>query len=148
MSKKQFRNIVKVLTEPNFVKIEKGEKISFYQIGDFITTDVAEAVAIMMITPEIDPHFWNIKFNCNCEDLEPRKCLYWLTGGDEEWVLLENYKKTWIECDLDFQQKYGLLILDIVKNAKTLGDIKERFSKELNLLDLYEYALSIDIIRL
>lgn len=148
MSKKQFRNIVKVLTEPNFVKIEKGEKTLFYQIGDFITTDVAEAVSIMLSTPEIDAHIWNTKFNFDIEELEPKKCLYWLTGGDKEWIILENYKKPWIDCELDFQEKYGLLILDIVRNSKTLGDIKERFQKELNLLDLYEFSLSIDIIRL
>ena len=43
---------------------------------------------------------------------------------------------------LSFQEEYGLIIIDIISKAKTIGDVRAGFIKELNLPTLYEFCLS------
>ena len=144
MKKKNFTKSQNVTNsiEFNFVKINREVNGQiFFEIGNEFTTDLAEAVAIMM-RKQVDDSIWNKQLSIDCETIEPRRALYWLTGGDNEWISLHNYKQPWAKCDLDFQEEFGFMIISIIKKSKTLGDIRDGFIKYLNLPTLYEFALN------
>jgi len=119
----------------------------FFEIGSEITTDLAEAVAIMMRNPRTDSSIWSKKIQVNLESVEPQKALYWLSGGDNEWITLQNYNQPWNKCYLEFQEEFGFIVINILKKSKNLGDIRNGFQKYLNLPNLYEFALSKNLIR-
>ena len=81
------------------------------------------------------------------ECILPEKSLYWLSGGEKEWNSLNNYKYSWSNCYSEFQEEFGILIIDIVKKSKTLLDIRNSFVKYLNLPILYNFAISKNIVR-
>jgi hypothetical protein len=83
----------------------------------------------------------NITKNLDPDTIDTRNCLYWLSGGDDEWNKRQFYKRPWNECDLLFQEEFGVIVLVILKKSKTLGDIKSGFLKFLNLPVFYEYSL-------
>ena len=126
---------------------EKNNGQVFFEIEDHITQDVAEAVAILMRKPQIDNSIWYKEINIDLDQIDPRKCLYWLTGGDCEWIKLHNYKKPWIEYENHFVQEFEFVIRWIVKKSKNLKDIKRGFIEHLNLPVLYEFALSKNLIK-
>jgi hypothetical protein len=145
MRKKRFtkNNNVRILTESNFVRIsEEVNGELFFEIGNEITTDVAEAVSIMMRNPNLDESIWRKELLLDFSTVKPRRSLYWLSGGDNEWVTLQNYNRPWSECDLEYQEEFGHMIMSILKKSKTLEDIKNGFIRYLNLPVLYEFALS------
>ena len=85
------------------IRISENEKGQiFFEIDDYITQDIAEAVAIMMRKDNIDKSIWSKEIKIDVESMDSRKCLYWLSGGDNEWIKLHNYKKPWIDCDSFF----------------------------------------------
>lgn len=124
---------------------EKGQV--FFEIDDYITQDIAEAVAIMMRKENIDKSIWSKGIKIDVESMDSRKCLYWLSGGDNEWIKLHNYKKPWIECDSYFANEYDFVVRWIIKKSKNLEDIKNGFIEYLNLPTLYEFALSKNILK-
>lgn len=130
------------------ILIQKSIDSYSFELGREITNDVAEAVSILMKMDVLDEEIWNIEVNnIDLENIVPAKCLYWLTGGYEEWNNLENYKTPWSECYLDFQEEFGFLIINIIKKSKNLSDIKKGFIKYLNLPTIYDFAISLDIVR-
>jgi hypothetical protein len=135
------------LWSDSFIKIDKEVDEFYFEIGSEITTDLAEAVAILMKSKsKWDENFWNLEIkNLNYYNISPGKALYWLSGGDKEWKEMENYKKNWSECALDFQEEFGLRIISILRKSKTLKDIRSGFIKYLNLPILYEFALENEI---
>lgn len=138
----------RILFEDNITKIiEELNGSLCFEIGREITTDVAEAVAIMMRN-KIKGDIWNMTFKYEFNNISPVKSLYWLSGGDNEWIMLQNYNSNWTECSMIFQEEFGLEILNIIKKSKTLGDIRNKFMKHLNLPVLYEFALSQDLLKL
>lgn len=124
-------NVVKITKEPT--------NELFFEIRNEVTTDLAEAVSIMMKLDIKD--VWNIEVDHNTA-IDPEKCLYWLSGGNKEWSLLEHYNKPWVECYLDFQEEFGFMVIEIIKRSKTLRDIRNGFNKYLNLPTLYDFAIS------
>jgi len=54
---------------------------------------------------------------------------------------MNNYKKTWNDCFLDFQEEFGITIISILKKSKTMDDVKNGFLKHLNLPAIYEFVL-------
>ena len=149
MGKKRFqRQINERITESDVVRIsEEVNGTLFFEVGNEITTDIAEAVAIMMRNPRSDESLWSKTLKFNINDIEPKKALYWLSGGDNEWITLQNYKKPWSQCYLDFQEEFGIIIISILKKSRTLADIRKGFLNQLNLPIIYEFALSKDLIR-
>jgi len=150
MRKKRFpkSNSVRVLTESNIIRI--SEEINgqlFFEIGSEITTDIAEAVAIMMRVPNIYDLNWNKELPFDVENIDPKKTLYWLSGGDREWITLQNYNQPWSKCVLDFQEEFGFMVLSIIGKAKKLKDIRDGYIKYLNLPVLYEFALSQNFVK-
>ena len=126
--------------------IEKENGRVFFEIEDHITQDAAEAVAILMRKPNLDKTFWGKEIRVDLDLVDPRKCLYWLTGGDNEWVKLHNYKKPWNECDDLFVEEYDFVISWILKRSKTFGDVKKYFIEYLSLPTLYEFSIKNNII--
>lgn len=146
MKKKNTKVIIESLNDSNIrMSVEPNGQL-FFEIGNDITTDVSEAVAIMM-RKNIDESIWNKTISINYDDIEPRRTLYWLSGGDSEWMTFRNYSTPWCDCDLDFQEEFGFMVISILKKSKTLGDIRDGFIKYLNLPVLYEFALNKGFIR-
>ena len=129
----------------NLVKIDKEGDQYYFEIGNDITTDLAEAVAIMMMKYKNNGKFWDLEINIDYYNITPEKSLYWLSGGDNEWQLMNNYKKSWMDCSLEYQEEFGLKVISILKKSKTMRDIKNGFLKYLNLPILYEFALEKEI---
>lgn len=138
------RKDVKVKIDKDNIIITQEQNELFFEIAGKLTTDIAEAVSIMM-SLKSRVTIWDMLVPKNY-DISPEKCLYWLSGGEKEWIHLENYKMPWINCHQLFTEEYSKIIHDIVKKSKTIGDIRDGFIKELNLLTLYEFALSKDLI--
>ncbi len=133
---------------------DKTRKISiegnkwFFEIGRELTTDIAEAVSLLIRECDSEQSIWEVELrNINTYDVTPEKSLYWLSGGYKEWKSLDNYNKPWCDCYIDFQEEFGTLILNVVNRSKTLGDIRNYFIENLNLPILYDFALSKDLIR-
>lgn len=118
-----------------------------FEIGDLVTDDVAEAVSILVRSVSVNDTIWNTQVNLDIDYIQPKKCLYWLSGGDSEWITLHNYKQPWHQCFLDFQEEFGLLVIKILEEAKTLKDIRNGFMQYLNLPIIYDFALSKNLLR-
>lgn len=132
------------------VRITKEEDIYFFEIGNELTSDVAEAVALLMRKVDWNDEIWNLDLegiNMNAESITPEKSLFWLTGGYSEWRTLENYNRPWCDCYLDFQEEFGMLIFNIVKRTKSMKEIRESYCRYLSLPILYDFALSKGMIR-
>lgn len=146
----QFReSSTRLLKNPQDFKISKiDEGETLFEIGEILTTDLAEGISIML-TNEIlvDDRLWKTKVTENIENVEPRRALYWLSGGDREWLTLENYNRNWVECEWDLQEKFGIILIEILKNSKTYGDIRKGFIEKISLSILYDFALSKNFIR-
>jgi len=130
------------------IRISKEENEYFFEIGSDVTSDIGEAVSMMMGKVEFSDPVWDIKINdFIIENTSPEKSLFWLSGGYSEWRTLENYNKPWCDCYLDFQEEFGFLIINIIKRTKTLGDIRDNFIKHLNLPILYDFAISKNMVK-
>jgi hypothetical protein len=141
--------ISEVVFNSGKMTISKYGNINFFEIGDQITTDVAEAVSIM-ITSGIDENdaIWGVEIkDIDLTNIIPEKSLFWLTGGYKEWDSMINYKTTWFNCYLDFQEEFGFLVVNAVKKHKKLYDIRNYLLRYLNLPVLYDFAISRNLIR-
>jgi len=148
--KSQFRcGSEKLLNNPKEFKITKVSlHETLFEFGEIITADLAEAISVMMKDEDLaNDNIWKTKVTENIEKIEPRRSLYWLSGGDVEWISLENYRKNWFECEWDFQSEFGMILIDILQKSKTYDDIRKGFKRKLNLPILYEFALRKNIVR-
>lgn len=129
------------------LKINKVGDECIFEIGTEITTDLAEAVTIMMRVCDNRNKIWDLKIEGNIENIIPAKSLFWLTGGHNEWRNMEHYSKPWCECYLEYQEEFGFLIINSVNRSKTFGEIRNYFIKYLNLPVLYEFSISKKLIK-
>ena len=138
----------KIIYSSEFINISKENEEYFFEMGNQLTNDIAEAVSILMRKIDWNSEIWNLEINdIVTENISPEKSLYWLTGGYDEWKNLENYNKPWSEYYLDFQEEFGMLIVNIIKKSKTLKDIRDKFMRLLNLPTLYDFAISKNMVR-
>jgi len=134
------------------INIEKENYKTYFEVidstGILHTYDVAEGVAaIMMCEHSIDDNMLDILITeKDKKEISVSKALYWLTGGNNEWINSNNYKVDWHDASEIYKKKYGGQITRIVRKAKTIGDIKEKFEQNFNLVDLYEFAIENDLI--
>lgn len=128
------------------IKISKNGEKYFFELSNGITSDIAEAVSMIMKVCDNKSEVWDIEIE-NYIECEPEKSLYWLTGGRQEWNSLENYNRPWCDCYLEFQEEFGITIIGIIKKSKKLSDIRDCFNKYLNLPILYDFALSKSFVR-
>ena len=146
--KLDLKPMVNDIYNKGIVRASKEENEYFFEIGKELTSDVAEAVAILMRKVDFNEAIWDLEIsNIVLENITPERSLFWLTGGYSEWRTLENYNKPWCDCYLDFQEEFGYLIVNIIKKSKTLKDIRENFLKYLNLPILYDFAINKKMIR-
>lgn len=146
--KLDLKPMVNDIYNKGIVRASKEENEYFFEIGKELTSDVAEAVAILMRKVDFNEAIWNLEVsNIILENITPERSLFWLTGGYSEWRTLENYNKPWCDCYLEFQEEFGYLIVNIIKKSKTLKDIRENFLKYLNLPILYDFAINRKMIR-
>lgn len=138
----------KVIYNDESIKISREGNEWFFEIKKELTTDLAEAVAIMLRECDKNDRIWDIEIkDIITENISPEKSLYWLTGGYKEWKSLENYSKPWCDCYLDFQEEFGETIIKTIKKSKTLGDMRKLFISNLNLTILYDFAMSKKLLR-
>ena len=148
MRELDLKPMAKDIYNKGIVRASKEENEYFFEIGKELTSDVAEAVAILMRKVDFNEAIWDLEVNnIVLENITPERSLFWLTGGYSEWRTLENYNKPWCDCYLDFQEEFGYLIVNIIKKSKTLKDIRENFLKYLNLPILYDFAINKNMIR-
>ncbi len=114
----------------------------FFEIENELTTDLSEAIAMYINLNIKDTKFLDIEFKINTNNISPDKTLYWLSGGDKEWLSKNHYSKSWSEVYLEYQKEFGTMIIYIIKNSKTLNDVRNQFLSKMNLLTLYEFALN------
>lgn len=133
----------------NEVIITKESDEYFFEIDREITSDVAEAVSILMSKVEWNDPIWKTKIDIDIiyENITPCKSLFWLSGGYSEWRTMKHYNTPWCNCYLDFQEEFGFLVVGIVRKSKTLSDIRDGFVKYLNLPVIYNFAISRDMIK-
>lgn len=144
---------VDVMTPKNIwnsemIKIGQDSNGYYFEIGMELTNDLAEAVAILMrLKSKWNDEIWNLEISeIDYYNIDPSKCLYWLSGGDKEWSNEENYKKYWHEVQLEYQEEFGIIIISILKKSKTLKDVRTGFLKHLNLATLYNFAIEKGIV--
>ena len=132
----------------SFVRISKEQNEYYFEIGNEMTMDMAEAVSMLMRKEMWNSPVWGLEIqDISCENLSPDKSLFWLTGGYSEWRTLEHYNKPWCDCYLDFQEEFGILIVNIIKRSKKLKDVRDNFIKYLNLPILYDFAIKKNMTR-
>jgi len=136
---------VKVWQEPNGKLF--FESIDPILCGTFMSDDYAESVAALMRLPKVfnNDKLWKIKI-IDKYDITTTNVLYWLTGGDSEWVDNKNYKYGWNDVESIFNHRFEDVIFGIIDQSNTLGDIKRGFMKHLNLPVIYEFALNNNLI--
>jgi len=126
----------------------KNENDWIFEIGNEITSDIGEAVAILMMRNDIGDDIWDIDIEyVDLRDILPEKSLFWLTGGYKEWRDLDNYNRHWSECYLEFEKHFGYIIIDIIQKSKKLKDVRNAFIRQLNLPILYDFAISKGFIK-
>ena len=139
-------NAGELILNDSFVRVTKFDNQYFFEIGKEITSDLGEAVAILMRKNTEDNSIWEMEIDTDF-DIEPSKALFWLTGGYKEWRSLEHYNRPWADSYIDFQEEFGFIVYNSVKRARRLNDIKKAFLKYLNLPILYDFAISKDLVR-
>jgi hypothetical protein len=60
-----------------------------FEIGKELTTDIGEAVSILIRSCDSSNQIWNIEIEISTENITPERSLFWLTGGDKEWRTME-----------------------------------------------------------
>lgn len=134
----------------NLLKITKEGGEYFYEIGKEVTSDLAEAISIMMREIDENSSIWDMEFDKSLvyENISPEKSLFWLTGGYSEWRTLTHYSKPWCDCYLDFQEEFGIIVINILKRSRTFMDIRNGYLNYLNLPTLYDFAISKNLIKI
>lgn len=138
----------KIIYDDKTIIISREGNEWFFEIGKELTTDLGEAVSLLLRNCDASDEVWKTDIKeMNIDNISPEKSLYWLTGGEREWKTLENYNRPWCDCYLDFQEEFGLLVISIIKRSKTLEDMRKHFIEYLNLPVLYDFALSKKLLR-
>ena len=151
-----------VLSDNNLI-MEKS-KISIYRennnlyffesnnpnLNYFLSIDYLESVSALMKLKDMYDFdtLWDIKITDEMRiNVNYNKSLYWLTGGDREWVTSKVYNTTWSESSDLFLKEYGSILEDINIKCDNLGEVRDEFLKYMNLPTLYEFGLSKNIIK-
>lgn len=116
-----------------------------YEVDGEATLDPAEAAA-MMIHRRIDGP-WHIPVGGSAGQVVPERCLYWLSGGDREWSLLEHYSCPWSACCPEFCERWGGEVSRVAAGSATLGDLRDGLRSAVGLHLLYDWAISRGFVR-
>ena len=130
--------------------VSRDESGCLFEVGKEVTNDVAELVSMLIKNKDWNNSIWDTELSeigNVISEISPERSLFILTGGYQEWSNLEHYNRPWCDCYLDFQEEFGFLVINIVKRAKKLSDIRDGFLKYLNLPVLYDFAISRNFVR-
>jgi hypothetical protein len=120
------------------------------EIGyDLHTSDILEATAALMHSKALwsNKDLWSIRVSENdLYESDPVNALYWLSGGDSEWVDGFRYKHKWSEVVDVYANKFEEDLFGYVSNCSSLGDIRSIYCSEFKLRYFYEFALANDFI--
>ena len=138
----------KFIYSSSSLQISKEANNLYFEHLRFKTEDIAEAVSYLMYRKELtDSSLWSIEVDGINKDVSAVRCLYWLSGGKAEWSDTGMYSTTWVSVYDIYEESFGYIILDIIKSAKTLGEIRDLFIKYIPLQIFWEFALKNNIIR-
>lgn len=132
-----------VIYRDDVITVYKDIEGFCFEIGELLTHDLLEVVAILMKNPKWDKlKIWDYNFDSNV--INPINSIYWLSGGDVFWKS-PDLNKGWSEVLPDIVKKFENKIFEASKKTK-LSDIRKYFRKHLNLDSFYEFALSKEIL--
>ena len=104
--KLDLKSMAKDIYNRGIVRVSKEEDEYFFEIGKELTSDVAEAVAILMRKVDFNEAIWDLEVsNIILENITPERSLFWLTGGYSEWRTLENYNKLFKDNENNTQKQ-------------------------------------------
>ncbi len=110
------------------------------------TSDIMEGISYLMKNPKLyDNQVWSLNIELDKFEISPASSLYWLSGGDEFWENPE-YDINWKDYFQLYLDNFESILCDIINDVKTLGGLKDRIQKDLNLDVFYEFSLDNDII--
>lgn len=108
------------------------------------TVDPAEAAAALMRSAYLagNKELWHLAVTESDLDLvHTRNVLYWLTGGDREWMFGTNYKVKWDRAADVFEDALADRVLYAVQSCSTLGELRDSLQRNFKLLETYELML-------
>jgi hypothetical protein len=138
----------KIIYDNNTIIISREGNEWFFEIGKELTTDLGEAVSLLLRNCDANDPIWQLETrDIDTDNVSPEKSLYWLSGGEREWKTLEHYNRPWCDCYLEFQEEFGFLVISIINRSRTLEEMRKHFIEYLNLPVLYDFALSRKLLR-
>ena len=137
-----------LVTLPYEIVIERTNDLLSFDIGRESTNDIAEAVVLLNKAINDNDPIWDIIISEKDRyNVEPIRCLYWLSGGDNEWETNKHYKKSWSVYYDIFNNKFKNKIMFIINNSNTLRDVKRKFEENFNLIQMYEFSIENGLIK-
>jgi hypothetical protein len=115
------------------------------------TSDVLEAAAALMHSKTLrnNRKLWDVKLSSDdIYGCDPANALYWLSGGDAEWVDGFRYNKKWSSVADVYLDRFGSDLFDAVEVCSTFADLRYIYSTEFKLQYFYEFALENNFITL
>lgn len=133
---------------------EKNNDLYYFEsfhknLNHFLSIDYLESVSALMKLKELHDFdlLWDIEITDEMRNnIDIKKSLYWLSGGDREWITSKIYNTTWSDSSHLFLEEFEEMIEDINKKCNTLGETRDEFIKYMNLPTLYEFGLKKGII--
>lgn len=127
---------------------DSNDNISF-EVNNYITYDLLEGVIFCL---KYEQHKDNPLLKIQLKQLDfynidTIQALYWLSGGDEEWMENDHYSKKWAEVCTLFADRFTDSLLDEMMHCNTIGDIAKVLMTYYNITYMYDYALSIGIVK-
>lgn len=144
-----------VIFEKSKINVYKEKNNLYYfesyhkNLNYYLSVDYLESVSALMKLKDLyDSELWDIKITDEMRNsINLNKSLYWLTGGDREWITSKIYNTTWLRSGNLFIEEFGDTVEDINKRCDTLGEVRDEFIKYMNLPTLYEFGLKKGIIK-
>lgn len=143
------------IEENNVQVYREGRNLYYFEIqvptfNYFLTCDYLESISAIIRNKHINDftQIWDIKISNEMRDaVNFGSSLYWLSGGDGAWNKQAMYNLRWDEAVDLFIEQYESILIKINEECETLREVREELNKHLNLLNMYEFGLSKDIIR-
>ena len=110
----------------------------------FSTNDYLVAVSALMKIKDIYnfDKLWELKITDTMRfNINVKNALYWISGGDREWIQNNMYNNTWDNCSELFIKNFENILYKINEESITLGGCRDAIIKYLALPNIYEFAL-------
>lgn len=139
-----------IYTDSTLTITNEGNEKLYFHITDkhyyTETLNVAEAVAIMMCNNRWESirNIWNIKLRKADKEIQSTTgTILWLSGGSNTWKELN---LDWLDFYSQLDYEYGYQIRNILKQSKTLNDVRTLYRNNINLDKMYNSILKLNTI--